>query len=187
MLSPFSFFFNSQPIRVSRTELMLNDFRILNENTFSFKGGKLYLMLLRENAKFGVEVVDREKTFGRKFAKDREEAVFLFETIGKRLSRCTNLKSAEDSIKKAFSRKKLSEILFLFTAEGRTLTQDEIGELVIKYGLKVRTKYDYALDKRKKGAITIYVFFETKGKSIGKFYGKRFGSDFIFVSDKKGK
>jgi hypothetical protein len=154
----------------------MTEFRILKEETFSYKGGKLYLMLLKDFDKFGVEVVDRIQTFGRKYAKDRKEAEYLFDIITKRLNTYKDIDVATCAIKRCFARKNLNETMFLLVAEERITSQTKIGRMVKKFKLNVEAKVGYFRDSRKKGAITIYIYFG--GKVFGRFYGTRFSDDF---------
>lgn len=156
----------------------MSDFRILTEETFSYKGGKLYLMLLKDFDKFGVEVVDRAQTFGRKYTKDRKEAEYLFDIIKKRLNTYKHFDVAVCAIKRSFERNNLNETMFLLVAEERITSQTKIGRMVKKFKLNVVSKAGIYRDSRKKGAITIYVYFG--GKVFGRFYGTRFGEDFSF-------
>ena len=154
------------------------EFRILKEHTFKFKEGKLYLMLLREGDRFGVEVVDRNKTFGRKYTTDRKEADLLFNTIEKRLSVYNDLLSAEFKIKSCLKKTDLKEMMFLLSLEDREMSQAEIGQLLIKQKFQVKTKYNVCRTEKKDGSITIYVFFDIKKKALGRFYGERFSKKF---------
>lgn len=155
---------------------MNTEFRILKEETFSYRGEKLYLMLLRDGNKFGVEVVDRAQTYGRKYTQDRKEADYLFELITKRLNTYRDFDVAVCAIKRSFERKNLNETMFLLVAEERITSQTKIGRMVKKFKLKVESKAGYFRDTRKAGAITIYIYFGNK--IFGRFYGTRFGEDF---------
>lgn len=119
----------------------LTEFRILRENTFSLKGGKLYLMLLRENGIFGVEVADRAKTFGRKMAKDRKGADFLFDSIEERLSRYDNVKDAEKAIENCFGFKSLDKLMFVLVMDDRICSQSDI--VAIKGKIKFITRPEF--------------------------------------------
>ena len=158
------------------------DFRILKENTFKFKDGKLYLMLLRENNKFAIEIVDKSKTFGRTFAEDRKEAEFLFDATTDKLNLKNTLAEAVVAIKFIFDRDDFKETLFLLSLEDRDMSQFEIGTLVIKLKFSTKVKYGYLKKVTKRGAITIKVFFKDKSKPIGMFFGTRFGKDFVWES-----
>lgn len=105
---------------------MNTDFRILRENTFNLKGGKLYLMLLRDNGSFGVEVADRTKTFGRKMTVDRNQADFLFDSIEERLSRYTCIQDAEKAIETSFKFKSLNKLMFVLIMDDKICSQDDI-------------------------------------------------------------
>ena len=159
---------------------MNNDFKVLLENTFKFKEGKLYLMLLHDNGAYAIEVVDRYKTFGRKYSNNRKEAELLFNTVINKLAPIKTLITAESLIKDSFGRTEIREIIFLLSLEDRNISQKEIGKLVIALKIKVKAKQNYLCAKRKKGAITIYVFFDIKKKAIGRFFGTRFSDDFKF-------
>lgn len=156
---------------------MLNDFRILSENTFNFKGGKLYLMLLRENAKYGVEIVDREKSFGRKFAESRAEADYLFESIVNRLSKYKSLKDAEIAIKRCFSLKSLDKLLFVLIMDDSVVTQDDIKSLKEKLKFKTRVKVNYLKSKKKENALTVYVYLNSEKRAFGVLTGTREAKD----------
>jgi hypothetical protein len=161
---------------------MNTDFKILNEETFNLKADKIYLMLLRDGVRFGVEVVDHEKTFGRIYAEDRIEADTLFDLITNRLSQYKYTLEAEIFLRKLFSLTKTNEMYFFLAVYGNKLSQVAIGRLIKKFGLRVTSKAGFLGNKKKAGAITINVFFESKGKSFGRFYGTRFGKDFLFES-----
>ncbi len=161
---------------------MNNDFRVLKENTFKFKEGKLYLMLLRDGGKFAIEVVDSLKSFGRKFADDRKEAEFLFDITTTKIDSKLTLPDAESAIRLCFDRDDLKETMFLLALEDREMSQFEIGTMLIKLKFTTKVKYGYLQKKTKRGAITIKVFFKDKNKPIGEFFGTRFGKDFRFKS-----
>ena len=159
---------------------MTTEFRVLNENTFDYKNGKLYLILLRDADKFGVEVVDRAKTFGRKHFADLAQAKEVFELISKKLASSKTLDTAESLIKAALGKKNSLETIFILTVANKKLCQDSIGDLTNKFKFKVKSRYNLLGDEKKRGAITIHVFFGDKKKPTGRFKGTRFGSDFIF-------
>lgn len=160
----------------------MTDFRVLKENTFKFKEGKIYLMLLKDGEKFSIEVVNKSQSFGRKFAEDRKEAEFLFDITTVKIDSTKTLADAESAIRLCFDRDDLKETMFLLALEDRDMSQFEIGVLVIKLKFTTKAKYGYIKNKTKRGAITISVFFKDKNKPIGVFFGTRFGKDFRFES-----
>jgi hypothetical protein len=154
---------------------MNTDFRILRENTFNLKGGKLYLMLLRENGNYGVEVVDREKTFGRKMSKDRKEADFLFDTIEDRLARYKNLKEAEKAIESCFGFKSLDKLLFVLIMDDRISCQADI--VAMKGKVKFVTRPEFGDND----SLTVYIFEnKTDKKPYGVLKGTTKVNDFKF-------
>lgn len=158
---------------------MNNDFRILKENTFKFKDGKLYLMLLRENDKFAIEVVDKSKTFGRKFADNRKEAESLFDITTIKIDSKKTLTEAELEIRNCFNRNDLRETIFLLLLKDKNISQNEIGKMLFELKFTTKARYNYLKGVKKEGAITIYVFFDIKRKKpIGRFSGTRFLNDF---------
>lgn len=159
---------------------MLNDFRILSEETFNFKGGKLYLMLLRENAKYGVEVVDREKSFGRKIVGSRSDADFLFESISNRLSKYKTIKDAETAIKRCFSLKDMNKLLFVLIVDDSTISQSDIKSLKKNINFRTRVKVDYLKSKKKENALTVYVYADSERKAFGVLTGTREAKDLKF-------
>lgn len=156
----------------------MNDFRILKESTFNMKGGKLYLMMLREEGRFGVEVVNRSETLGRQFGDDRPCAESMFDKLEEKLSKIQMLSEAETTIRGMLSLKP-NEFKFVLSSDDVVLSQAEVGRLMIKHKpTSVKTKYNQLFDAKKKGSITIYVFFGKK--PIGRFAGVRFGKNFKF-------
>lgn len=159
---------------------MGEDFRILSETTVNFKGEKLYIMLLRESDKFGVEVVDKEKTFGRKYANNRKEAEFLFEVISTKLSSYRKIKLAEKAIIESFKLKAVDKtILFLYAYE-KTLSRNLIKKMARKLKFKIRIIEGLYEGNKIEGVITINVYFNEENKVFGKFVGTLLDKDFIF-------
>ena len=164
----------------------MEDFRVVDEATFSFKKNKLYVMLLREYGEFAVEVANKTEGFGRKFAEDKVMAVSLFDAIIDRLSSINTIEKAETTIKNCFSLKNINEIIFLLKSEDVVRTQVSIGDLYDSFKFKVKAKTNYRGDKKSKGGITIYIYFNKNKKPIGRFIGtdyignKNGGKDFIF-------
>ena len=161
---------------------MSNEFRILLEETFSFKGGKLYLMLLRENENFGVEVVDRDKTFGRKYTEDRKKADFLFETISNRLSAADKLSEAEKIVINAFTHQSIDKTIFTLTMYNRVCSQSDVVSLKKnKVNFHTRLQFGYRKKVKDKESVTIYVYENrTDKKPFGILYGGLEAINLIF-------
>ncbi|HUU87999.1 MAG TPA: hypothetical protein VMX17_09620 [Candidatus Glassbacteria bacterium] len=159
---------------------MNNDFRILGENTISFKKDKLYVMLLRDSGEFGVEVTTKSEGLGRKLLESKEKAVELFDALSEKLLKEIDIAKAINSVKVYFKLKDINEVLFLLNSEDIVRSQNSIGDLYDLFKFKVKTKYDTKGDDYLLGSITIYIFFKNKTKPIGRFSGTRFGDDFIF-------
>lgn len=159
---------------------MNNDFRILMEDTFEFKGGKLYLMLMRENSNFGVEVMNRTKTFGRKMAKDREEADLLYDFVSDKIKKYKTITDAEDAIKRCFVFKSVDKLLFILMADDNVISQNDIVSLKDKVNLKTRVKINYLKNKKKKDALTVYVFLGSDKKAFGVLTGTLEAKDLKF-------
>ncbi len=158
----------------------MDDFRIIQENTLNYKGNRLFVMMLRDGDKFGVEVVDKTKTFGRKYTENRKEAEKLFDVLSSRLKRCDDLAIAEKAIKMSFERMVFKEIVFLLTVGDKMFTQKECGRMVAEFKLSVLPFYNVLLDEEKQGALTVEFWFEKGGASIGRYAGTRFSNDFKF-------
>jgi len=152
---------------------MNTDFRILSENTFNLKGGKLYVMLLRDNDNYGVEVVDREKTFGRKMTESRKQAEFLFDSVTERLSRYKNLKDAVFAIEKCFAFKSLDKLLFVLIMDDKVCSQADIVAMKGKFKFKTRLKFGYNKNVKDKDSLTVYIY---ENQTAKKPYGVLFGS-----------
>jgi len=159
----------------------MNDFRVILESTFKFKEEKLYLMLLRENGMFGVELVDRKKTFGRKYTKDRKQADLLFDEISNRLSEFKSLHLAEEFIKDSFKTKSIDKLLFIIMANGKTITQNDIVKMKDKVNFNLKLKFDFERKVKKKDALTIYVYEKRLDKKpFGVMVGTTNGDDLKF-------
>ena len=156
----------------------MTDFRILEESTFNLKGGKLYLMLLRENGKFGIEVVNREKTFGRKYTDSQKKANLLFDIITNKLSVYTTLADAENCVIRCFSLKSVNKLMFILTADGKETTQGDIQKLreegIIEF--KMDVQFGFLKDKKKKDAISIYISETRHSKPYGVLFGMNDGN-----------
>jgi hypothetical protein len=160
---------------------MNTDFRILAEETFTFKGGKLYVMLLREDAKFGVEVVNREKTFGRLFSDDRQSAEFLFDSVKNRLLLYKKIGDAEDAIVLCFGLKSMSKILFSLTMGDRVTNNADMKEIRYKFDHDIRLKFGYKKKLKELNGLTIYIYeSRTSRKPFGLLYGTDRGDDMLF-------
>ena len=155
---------------------MTNDFRVIRENTFNLKGGKLYVMVLRDNGKYGVEVVDREKTFGRKMTDTNKEADLLFDSIVSRLNKYTVIKDAELAIKRCFKFKSINKILFVLVMDNKISSQADIVSIGDKVKFVTKVKFN-----RIKGLITINVFeSRDEKKPFATLTGKDNGKSLIF-------
>lgn len=159
----------------------MNDFRVLLETTFNYKGGKLYLMLLRDSGRFAVEVVNKSKTFGRKFAKDRNEADDIFGLTSEKLSKYTSLLDAESSIKRCFSVKSMTKLKFLLTVDDNVITLSDIVSLRKKIDFRTRVKINYKRNAKEDNALTVYVYESRRHKKPwGLFVGTREAKDLKF-------
>lgn len=160
---------------------MNTDFRILAEETFTFKGGKLYVMLLREDAKFGVEVVNREKTFGRLFSDDRQSAEFLFDSIKNRLLLYKKIGDAEDAIVLCFGLKSMSKILFTLIMGDRVTDVKDLNNIRHKFEHHIRLKFGYRKKTKELNGLTIYIYeSRTSRKPFGLLYGDDFSDAMSF-------
>lgn len=160
---------------------MNTDFKIFREETFSFKGGKMYLMLLCEDGNFGVEVVNREKTFGRKNTKNRAEADFLFETISDKLLKYKVLAEAENAIVRCFEMNSINKLLFVLIAEDSITTQADIVVIHGKFEFITRPKFGYVKKKKELNGLTIYLYENRSDKKpYGLLYGSTNANDFKF-------
>ena len=159
----------------------MNNFRIILENTFKFKEGKLYLMMIRENEVYGVEVVDREKTFGRKYAKNREQADLLFDKISTKLSKLKRLSDAEQVIERCFSSKTIDKTLFILMADDKILTQTDIVKMNNQIEFWMTVKIGFNKMVKDEDSLTVYVYETSKRKKpFGVLVGDAFGKNLKF-------
>lgn len=61
----------------------MSEFRILEEYTAKFKCSTVYVILFKYGSNFGIEVVDRNESFGRVLTEERSDANLIFSVISK--------------------------------------------------------------------------------------------------------
>jgi hypothetical protein len=151
---------------------MLSTFKILEEATFNLRGGKLFLMLLNDEGKFAVEVVNNKESFGRKFAKNEKEAELLFETLSEKLDTFKCTAKATLAVKKYFAFKAVDKILFLILSDKDKLGQKDIRSMKKKISFKIKVNIEG-------DSVKIDVFFPDETK-FGTFTGTVNDNDLIF-------
>ncbi len=139
-----------------------NQFKILEEKTFSYSKGELYIMLMQEGNRYGVEVTDRTKTLGRKFTRSKKSAELLYNILSKRLSSYNKLVDAEIAAKHCLSLTHIDKMIFAALACGGTLGQKHIVYLKNKIEFKTKIKFGYHLNFPTKGGITVFIYLWEK-------------------------
>lgn len=159
----------------------MTDFRVLKENTFTFKGDKLYLMLVIDNASYGIEVVDHSKTFGRKMTSDRKEADNMFDVLSDRLAGFSSLVDATNFLEKTFSMKSKDKFRFAIVALNNVISQNNIVEMLgAKIKFKTKLQFNYSGKTKKKDALTVYIYFGKEKKPLGMLVGTTKADDLKF-------
>jgi len=152
---------------------MNTEFKILNEETFSYKrNNKLFLMLLRDGDTYGVEIVSAHDSYGRKFCKDRTQAEKVFEFLTNKLS---SMNDYDSTITLLETCKKLGigEMKFMFLVYNKKFDQVAIGKLITEFKLIIKS--------RVRDKTMIIKLFKAKGSaSFGEFRGTFLKKDFIF-------
>lgn len=150
----------------------MTDFKILDEVTFTYKGGKLYLMFLKEGDTFCVEVIDRGKTYGRKSARSRAEASMLFDALSGKLSTFKCFDKAAKTLTKYFAFTNINKILFVILSDETKFGQKDVIALKEKLDFKMKVVIE---DE----SVTIDVFLSGK-KKFGTFTGTTNDNDLVF-------
>lgn len=141
---------------------MNTPFKILEEKTFSYSKGELYLMLLQENNRFIVQVTDRTKSLGREFTNCKRKSELLFTILYKRLASYHKLIDAEIAAKHCLSLTHIDKMIFAALATGGTLGQKHIVYLKNKIEFKTKIKFGYHLNYIAKGGITVFIYLWEK-------------------------
>lgn len=138
-------------------------------------------MLLRENSLYGIEVVDRTKSFGRKMIDDRKDADHIFETLTERLNAFSTLKAAEDFLHQTFAIKSINKFRFAILALDNVISQNDVVNMLnAKIKFKTRLQFGYSGSKKKKDALTVYIHTMTSKKPFGVLVGTTKANDFKF-------
>ena len=162
------------------TNFMSNDFKILRDEAFVLKGGTIYLMLLKDFDNFGVEVVNRKNTFGRKTTKDRKEAEAMFDELAIRLSEFKKISDAETFIKTCFDINSLEKFKFATMALDKIITQKDIVSMTEKINFRTLLRFNYNKKKKEDGALTVYLYIKGEKKAFGLLVGTTKADDLKF-------
>ena len=162
---------------------MNTDFRVIAEETFSYKEGKLYLMLINENNQFSIEVVDKKKTFGRQLTKDREQADLLYNQFIKSLSSYEGFVQAEEAVVECLKLKTVDKMVFFLLTKDTIITQKDIVNLKGKIIFKTRVKIEYHRNIKKENGLTVYVYLNSDKKAFGVLIGNREAQDLKFFKN----
>lgn len=158
---------------------MSNDFKILNEETFTSKKKEdLCLMLIMDGGRYAIECVSTKDSFGRKFLNNRLEAEDIFNFFVDNFSK-RNYGDMLNILSLCYTMTSITEIKFMFDVYNKLMSQAAIGKLVKKFNLTVKPKYDTYGHLKMKGMLTIDVYFKKK-KRFGIFKGTFLKNDFEF-------
>lgn len=152
---------------------MSTEFKILNEETFSYKrNNKLFLMLLRDGDTYGVEIVSAHDSYGRKFCKDRAQAEKVFDFLTKKLFAMTDYDSTITLLEMC-RKLGLGEMKFIFMVHNKKFDQVGIGKLITEFNLKIKSRVRHKV-------MVIRLFKSKSGACFGEFTGTFLKKDFIF-------
>jgi len=147
-------------------------FKILEEKTFTYSKGELYIMLMQEGNRFGVLVTDRAKSLGRKFTGSNKKAKLLYNILSIRLSSHNKLVDAEIATRYCLSLSHIDKMIFAALANGGTLGQKHIVYLKNKIEFKTKIKFGYHLNYPTKGGITVFIYLWEKEHLFAVLTGK---------------
>lgn len=154
---------------------MNTNFKILRDETFDYKNRKrFFLMLIKEFDRYAIEIVTEEKSYGRKFLKDKAEAEDVFEFLETILGTAEDYELLLNTLNSFKVLRGANEIKFIFTVYNKKYTQAQIGALINKFSLNLNG----SVTPSKK--MTIKVTFTGSRVSFGKFMGTFLKKDFIF-------
>lgn len=158
---------------------MSDDFRILNEETFTYKkGGNLCLMLIRDGGRYAIECVTMKDTFGRKFLNNRTEAEEVFQFFASKFVDLT-FNDVNNILSLCYKMTSINEIKFIFKVYNKMMSQASIGKLMREFKFVIKPKFDKYGHIKSKGHLTIEVYFDKK-KLFGMFKGTFLKNDFEF-------
>lgn len=125
-----------------------------------------------ENGRYAVEIMTTDDSFGRKFYDSKASAEKAFAFLEKNLGRFTDFDFVANLLTASKNISALDELSFMFLVFGKTLSQVQIGKLIDKFQLKIKSKVS------KDKTMTIKIYFGDK--FLGYFMGTFTKKDFSF-------
>lgn len=163
----------------------MTEFKIIEDNIINYNdNNQLYIMTIKVNGLYYVEINTRTKHIGRKLIYDRKTSDFVVEQIIQSLSKYKKLQSALDILNHAFKTKYLNEFMFLVKVINQEYFFEEVFIIqkrfrCIQHNVSCVDDIDEAIEITN----TIPVCFPDQQFPIGFFQtiNKAIGSKYIFV------
>lgn len=155
-------------------------FKIIEESTLDYGSDKqVWLMLIKINGEFGIELNDRYSLLGRKIAKHRREAEVMFTQIQTKLSNLS-YKAVIDVLRLGFSYPTVRELMFVINTRYTTYDFNTLCKLKSIYGYSTFPRLEDLIWEDKNLGYKIEVYFPGNKEPIGRFEGLSANEDTRF-------
>lgn len=163
----------------------MTEFKIIEDNIINYNGNnQLYIMIIKVNGRYYVEINTRTKHIGRKLIYDRKTSDFVVDQLIQCLSKYSTIQSALDVLNHAFKTKYLNEFMFLVKVMNQEYFFEEV--FIIQKRFRCSNQNVSCLDDIDEAieiTNTIPICFPEQQFPIGYFQiaNKTIGSKYIFV------
>lgn len=156
--------------------LIKTDFRILYEKTHRYidninKDAEIFLMLIREGDKYGVELNTRTSFVGKVLMSSRTLAEDTYRIFERQLSIHLFSNDAVGVMEIIFGHKTIRQIRFVADVLQYEFSQAFIKKLKIKHNCKIEYEYDESGDSFLEKECRIKIWLPGDDKHIGSFIG----------------
>lgn len=156
-------------------------FKIIDEVILDF-GNKdqLYLMFIRHNERYFVEIDSRRTCVGRMRTRSYKESGTVYEHIYKRMSEYTDMRSALDVLNLAFSMPSVRQCMFVINVLNTKVEFNSIWKMKNIYGCETSPKNTDLIFENENYDNTIQITFPNSSVPLGWFKASDVDSKFTF-------
>jgi hypothetical protein len=159
----------------------MDEFKIIEEATLSFiEGDKLYLMLIKDNGNYFIEVDSKTSCIGKRQVRSRKEGEVVFEQMEKRLCCYFDVWSAFEMLDFAFAMETIREHMFLVNNLNREVSFNEIWKFKRQYMCQTTPVITDLIYEDCSYNKTIYITFPGRKEPLGYFKAPDEDSNFTF-------
>jgi len=161
--------------------IFMDEFKIIEEATLTFiDGDKLYLMLIKENTNYFIEVDSEKARIGKRQVRSRKEGEVVFEQMAKRLNTYFDLWSAVEMLNIAYGLKTIREHMFLVNNLNREVGLNDIFKFKLQYYCETTPVLVDLVFEQAEFNKTIYITFPGRKEPLGYFKATSEDSNFWF-------